>query len=652
VEYSRGADGAPTAPPLGLSFVPRSPAPLTPRHGLRSVAFEMAGVDVLLCMPPPWGRRSPPHGIAYLSTYLRQVGGLACEVYDLNIELYNQVIGRSELDLWDETAGVGERHYWSQLERRAPELIDQAVEHIAALAPRVAGFAVNYKNHGVTNGLIARLAARLPDTVFVIGGPQTYYLNLLGQLDSAHTAAHYAIVGEGEIPLLALARRVLAGEPVEGIAGVGRIGSVKGRLCAAEVHADLDAIPFPTFEEFDLTRYHPGEGKELHLPVLFTRGCPQRCTFCTDYKIAGGYRNRSVEQTVLELRHHRDRYGVRFFHFNDLQFNSNHRLLHAFCEEMERADLGVTWASYGTVHRNNTPELYAKLKRTGYHNIHFGFEHASTRVLKTMNKRYDTALASTNIREASAAGLGVAINLIVGYPGETEEDIAILEQFLRDHAGMITEVVNLSTATLMVGADLETNPERFGMIVLSNGLSGTWCDESGENTYRERLRRAERIRALLGELGIPIIKYNIEEDLAAYLRGLGLILDPAQREGVEAVEGRLSDAQRALRLEHRDLQTELARRDEVSAHLRRENERLQQQVQAQGVEMARAVELLEHREQQLGWVRSRKGWLLESPFLPRFALRAALWLRDRLRGPAPAPRAAPLVPVEEPRNAS
>lgn len=626
----------------------------------------MASRDLVLCMAPPWGRRAPPLGLAYLSTYLNQVGGIPTAVHDLNIALFSRIKDRADLDIWDERAGIGTKRYWELLAREVPHELASARAALLEHDPKVIGFSINYHNFAVTDGLIRSLRAERPDITYVVGGAQTYYMDQLGHLGREHCAADYAVIGEGEIPLLELARRAIAHEPVEGIPGVVPIGAPRNACgTTAKLHMQLDAIPFPTFEEFDLSLYDPGEGHVLHLPMVFTRGCPQTCTFCTDIMIAGGYRNRSPERTVAEMRHHVETYGIRYFHFLDLQFNSNHKLLRELCERIIDAKLDVHWTSYGTMHRLLDPSLFRLLKASGCPTMHYGFEHASARVLKAMNKRYDAALASRNITEAHAEGLGVAINVIVGYPGETEEDVAVLEAFIREHAHALTQVTNLGTAILQPGSDLDVHSHQYAIHKLDL-VRRTWCDHAGTNTYRVRRARALRIHALLDSLGIPVIKLNLEDDLPVQLAAFGIVVDPAQAEALRDLEERVVAGERGLREDLRlraiDLTHQITYVAKLEADLRalsaqvvalgtrgaeleererlllaektREGEAHEREIAAQAAEIRRLAEIIargEERERllagQLAWARSWKGWLCEAPFVPRWLVQ--WWSRWR-----------------------
>ncbi|NVM03233.1 MAG: radical SAM protein [Candidatus Helarchaeota archaeon] len=70
----------------------------------------------------------------------------------------------------------------------------------------------------------------------------------------------------------------------------------------------IDDFPFPSFHLLKNIRY---------LPVLTSRGCPFRCTFCASRVVSGEFRKRSPESVVDEIRFHRKKFNVLDFAFYD-----------------------------------------------------------------------------------------------------------------------------------------------------------------------------------------------------------------------------------------------------------------------------------------------------------------------------------------------
>ena len=76
--------------------------------------------------------------------------------------------------------------------------------------------------------------------------------------------------------------------------------------------------------------------------------------------------------------------------------------------------------------------LLAKMKQAGVYWIGFGIESGSVRTQGLMMKKLDLSLAAENVRLAKRMGFKVGSNCIIGYPGETRENIReSIDYFLR-----------------------------------------------------------------------------------------------------------------------------------------------------------------------------------------------------------------------------
>jgi len=83
-------------------------------------------------------------------------------------------------------------------------------------------------------------------------------------------------------------------------------------------------------------------------------------------------------------------------------------------------DLDLEWSCYTRVD-DLTDELADHMRRAGCWGCFFGVESGDDRILKLMRKGHDLADAYEGLAVARRHGLFAHVNMIVGYPGETEE---------------------------------------------------------------------------------------------------------------------------------------------------------------------------------------------------------------------------------------
>jgi ribosomal protein S12 methylthiotransferase len=177
--------------------------------------------------------------------------------------------------------------------------------------------------------------------------------------------------------------------------------------------------------------------------VKIAEGCDYKCAFCIIPTLRGAYRSRPADSIVAEARALAAR-GVRelllisqdttFYGIDRHERGALARLL----RELQTVD-GLEWIRllylYPTTIDEATLAAIADCSKVCKY-IDLPLQHASNPVLKRMKRpgtrqQYDRLL--TRIRE-QVPGVALRTTFIVGFPGETDADVAELEQFIREHA--------------------------------------------------------------------------------------------------------------------------------------------------------------------------------------------------------------------------
>jgi hypothetical protein len=243
------------------------------------------------------------------------------------------------------------------------------------------------------------------------------------------------------------------------------------------------------------------------LPVLIARGCPRRCTFCTERYLWGqSVRYRSLEQVIAELRHHRNRHGVEDFEFVDMQINSDIERLTRFCEMILDERLGIRWRGNLIAHRKMSRAKFELCGQAGAQSFNFGVESGSSRVLARMGKGFTPEDASENLQHCAWAKIQAFLNIIVGFPRETEEDFRQTCRFIDRNQSFIERVILLSICSVFHDSDLAKDPLRFGLDPhFLEDIADTyevvdWVDDAGLD-FAERHERYDRLVFLLEDLG-------------------------------------------------------------------------------------------------------------------------------------------------------
>lgn len=446
--------------------------------------------DILLVIPPPFFTSMPHIGVAYLSQYLEH-HGISTGIYDLSVKLFNQS-GEDLKEFWRVEAN--NRLFISEIAQNimdgCREGIDQFIDDFLFTKTKIIGFSVNISSLFIANFMSKAIKERAPETLIIFGGAGTYF-NHPRDLAQPSFADIY-VLGEGEQALLNIIRDFYNNTPIVTAPGILLRQDVGQRSAIpAQEIAQVDDIPFPTFEGFNLQEYNLTGDSRL-LPLLLSRGCVRCCSYCIDYIIWPKYRFRSPKKIMEEIQYHLLNNRTEVFHFNDLSCNGNLEQLSELCDLIIESGHLFKWVSYALVRKDMTAELFYKMKKAGCHTLIFGVETGSDRVLKLMRKPYTAREASQVLRLSHEAGIQTNMNVIVGFPGETESDFNATVGFLEENHPVIDEVSNVNGFTVFPDAEVGMNQGKYGIVPDKSGEWMLFKDRNGLD--REgRLKRVERL---------------------------------------------------------------------------------------------------------------------------------------------------------------
>ncbi|TAM38050.1 radical SAM protein, partial [bacterium] len=262
---------------------------------------------------------------------------------------------------------------------------------------------------------------------------------------------------------------------------------------------DLDKISWPTFEEFDLRLY-----KYRILPLFSSRGCIGKCTFCNDWAFCSPYRFRSARNIFEEIKYQIANNHVKAFAFKDLLCNGNIEELNSLCDLLINSKLKISWDSQAIARKEMNYELLRKLRESGCNCLIYGVESFSDNVLRRMGKIFTKGIVEKVLEDTNKAGLAALINIIVGFPGETEEDFRETMEAIERNRKYIRKVSAVSVCLVNGKSDLDLNCKKYGISFPLDAKirAKQWVSLDGKNTYEIRRQRAQKVIDLLKQLGL------------------------------------------------------------------------------------------------------------------------------------------------------
>lgn len=248
----------------------------------------------------------------------------------------------------------------------------------------------------------------LPQTPVVLGGK---YATLCYEHAVKYSGADYVISGAGEIQILDLLQKIFGETPL---------------FVPDADH--LDSYPYPAF---DLIRQID------QLPLITSRGCPFRCSYCASHIFNHQFRRRDPIKVVDEIEYWQKKTGVVNFSFYDdaLLVNPSEMIIPLLKEIRQRSLTCQFHCPNGLHLREISASLSELLYRSGFKTIRFGFETSDfNRQLQTGGKVKNEELhrAVINLKKAGYKTKDIGIYLLCGLPGQTAEEIRNSIEFVRE----------------------------------------------------------------------------------------------------------------------------------------------------------------------------------------------------------------------------
>ena len=274
--------------------------------------------------------------------------------------------------------------------------------------------------------------ARFPDVPIVVGGENAnaYWPWMFEQTD----AIDYVVLGEGEVTAVALVDQLVDGVPVEPMPGLvirdHRSGTVSESGGLPTRLRRLEEVPRPAWELFPLEHYFEhadyfGVERGRSMPVMATRGCPYKCSFCSSPQMwTTRYVVRDPDDLADEIAGYVEHYGVENVDFADLTAITKRQWTLRFCDALEARDLDITWQlPVGTRAEALDAEVLQRLWDTGCRNVTYAPESGSERMLEIFDKKVKLPHIVESLKAARRIGLRTHVNLIIGHPEERWSDL-------------------------------------------------------------------------------------------------------------------------------------------------------------------------------------------------------------------------------------
>jgi radical SAM superfamily enzyme YgiQ (UPF0313 family) len=353
----------------------------------------------------------PPLGLLYLASYINDRSAeFEAEIIDVSVESYTL----------DELIAV--------IKKKKPFVVG-----LSCMTPQLQGLME------LARALKKRMRGKGKPKVF-LGGP---HISADRGFIKRHTDLFdYAITGEAEVTFLASLNKLAKGRRVP-------------KLQESSVPMDLNALPAPDRLLIKRDRYKQDES------MMFGRGCPFRCYYCSRPSISKMVRYRSIENIIDEIKDcYKDCAG--HIHFQDDTFTMKRDVVMEFCKAVKKEGLKLYWDCNTRIDLVDARLLKA-MSEAGCVQINFGIESGNERVRKEIihKGRFTNKRIMKVFDLCRKYNIRLACYFMIGHPTETEEELLETKDMIL-HSNI--DILGLSIPTPFPGSDLYDIAKKEGIV--------------------------------------------------------------------------------------------------------------------------------------------------------------------------------------------
>ena len=296
-----------------------------------------------------------------------------------------------------------------------------------------------------------------PEVTIIFGGPHCSHEP---QFILNDPNVDLMVSGEGDLTIVELIDALEQDGDIENVPGIAykKNGSYV-RTADRPVIRDLDKFD-QEYDLINLERYFnfqssmdffPVFRNKRFLPLVTSRGCPFKCTYCHDI-FDKSIQYRSPEAVVDEIEYLINKYGVREFHIVDDVFNVNMKRAKIVLDAIIERNLNIHISFPNGLRADFfDDELIDKMQRAGVYRMALGIESGSQRIQDMIQKDLDINIIYDVVEKLTQARMSVHGFFMLGFPSETRKEMKETIDFACD-LGLTT--ANFSLVIPNPGTDL------------------------------------------------------------------------------------------------------------------------------------------------------------------------------------------------------
>jgi anaerobic magnesium-protoporphyrin IX monomethyl ester cyclase len=296
-----------------------------------------------------------------------------------------------------------------------------------------------------------------PEVTIIFGGPHCSHEP---QFILNDPNVDLMVSGEGDLTIVELVDALEQDRDIKNVPGIAyKNNGSYVRTADRPVIRDLDKLD-QEYDLINLERYFnfqssmdffPVFRNKRFLPLVTSRGCPFKCTYCHDI-FDKSIQYRSPKAVVDEIEYLINKYGIREFHIVDDVFNVNMKRAKIVLDAIIERNLNIHISFPNGLRADFfDDELIDKMQRAGVYRMALGIESGSQRIQDMIQKDLDINIIYDVVEKLTQARMSVHGFFMLGFPSETRKEMKETIDFACD-LGLTT--ANFSLVIPNPGTDL------------------------------------------------------------------------------------------------------------------------------------------------------------------------------------------------------
>ncbi len=209
---------------------------------------------------------------------------------------------------------------------------------------------------------------------------------------------------------------------------------------------DLDALDFPAMHLMKRDRYVLTFARKYRpkrvMPIVPTRGCPFKCTFCCEPFLQNTIRYRIPENVVDEIEKWNKELGASHFWFMESNMTLKRDRIEGICREIIKRNLKITFEG-STKADLVDRSLLQLMKSAGLIRISYGLESGNPEILKLTRKGVKHEDVTNAVKLSDGLGIETNVSAMIGLPGETKDTINQTIDFIKNTPQILYTAVSI-----------------------------------------------------------------------------------------------------------------------------------------------------------------------------------------------------------------